>query len=198
MILNQRLVKVDGKVRTDHTFPAGFMDVVDIEKTNEHFRLLFDTKGRYVAHRITPEEASYKLCRVRRLQFGKRAIPYLVTHDGRTIRFPDPDIKVNDTVMIDIETGKIRDFVKFDIGCLCMVTGGRNVGRVGTIKHKERHKGSFDIVHVQDSAENHFATRISNVFIIGKSGKPLVSLPKGKGIKLSILQEQERLYAQKN
>lgn len=198
MILNQRLVKVDGKVRTDHTFPAGFMDVVDINKTDEHFRLLFDTKGRYVAHRITAEEASYKLCRVRRLQFGKRAIPYLVTHDGRTIRFPDPDIKVNDTVMIDIETGKIRDFVKFDIGCLCMVTGGRNVGRVGTIKHKERHKGSFDIVHIQDSAENHFATRISNVFIIGKSGKPLVSLPKGKGIKLSILQEQERLYAQKS
>lgn len=100
--------------------------------------------------------------------------------------------------MIDIETGKIRDFVKFDIGCLCMVTGGRNVGRVGTIKHKERHKGSFDIVHIQDSAENHFATRITNVFIIGKSGKPLVSLPKGKGIKLSILQEQERLYAQKS
>lgn len=94
MILHQRLVKVDGKVRTDHTFPAGFMDVVDIEKTDEHFRLLFDTKGRFVAHRISPEEASYKLCRVRKLQYGKRAIPYLVTHDGRTIRFPDPDIKV--------------------------------------------------------------------------------------------------------
>ena len=34
----QRLVKVDGKVRTDTTYPAGFMDVIQIEKTEEHFR----------------------------------------------------------------------------------------------------------------------------------------------------------------
>ena len=37
-ILMQRLVKVDGKVRTDTTYPAGFMDVIQIEKTEEHFR----------------------------------------------------------------------------------------------------------------------------------------------------------------
>ena len=38
MILMQRLVRVDGKVRTDTTYPAGFMDVIELEKTNEHFR----------------------------------------------------------------------------------------------------------------------------------------------------------------
>ncbi|KAG0046593.1 40S ribosomal protein S4, partial [Gryganskiella cystojenkinii] len=32
-ILMQRLVKVDGKVRTDSTFPSGFMDAISIEKT---------------------------------------------------------------------------------------------------------------------------------------------------------------------
>lgn len=52
-ILMQRLVKVDGKVRTDATYPAGFMDVIDIEKTDEHFRLIYDSKGRFVTHRIT-------------------------------------------------------------------------------------------------------------------------------------------------
>ena len=49
----QRLVRVDGKVRTDCTYPAGFMDVIDIEKTDEHFRLIYDSKGRFVTHRIT-------------------------------------------------------------------------------------------------------------------------------------------------
>ena len=38
MILMQRLVKVDGKVRTDATYPAGFMDVIELEKTGEFFR----------------------------------------------------------------------------------------------------------------------------------------------------------------
>ena len=60
----QRLIKVDGKVRTDSTFPCGFMDVISIDKTDEHFRLVLDTKGRFVVHRISKEEAAYKLCRV--------------------------------------------------------------------------------------------------------------------------------------
>ena len=193
-ILMNRLIHIDGKVRTDKTYPVGFMDVVDIPKTDEHFRLLYDTKGRFVVHRISKEEASYKLCKVKRVQFGKGGVPYVATHDGRTIRYPDPEIKVNDSVMFDLETGKIRDFFKFDLGNLAMATGGHNNGRVGTIVHKEKHKGSFDIVHIKDAAGHTFATRITNVFVIGKGDKPLVSLPKGKGIKQTILQEQTKLY----
>lgn len=90
----QRLVEVDNKVRTDKTYPVGFMDVITIPKTDEHFRLVYDAKGRFVVHRITAEEAAYKLCKVRKVQFGKGGIPYIATHDGRTIRYPDPDIKV--------------------------------------------------------------------------------------------------------
>lgn len=54
--------------------------------------------------------------------------------------------------MLDIETGKIKDFVKFGVGNLVMVTGGRNNGRVGTITHQEKHKGSFEIIHIKDAA----------------------------------------------
>lgn len=194
-ILMQRLIKVDGKVRTDSTYPLGFMDVIDIEKTDEHFRLVYDTKGRFVVHRITREESSYKLAQVRKLEFGKGGVPYVATHDGRTIRYPDPEIKVGDTVMLDIETGKIKDFIKFDVGNLVMITGGHNNGRVGVVVSKEKHKGSFDIVHIEDAAGNRFATRDQNVFIIGKGNKALVSLPKGKGVRLTILQEQAKRYA---
>merc|ERR1719359_1505687 len=98
MICMQRLVKVDGKVRTDVTFPAGFMDVVTLEKTNQHFRLLYDTKGRFVVHQIHKDEAAYKLCRVQQHVYGPGGNPYVVTHDGRTIRFPDPDVKFTITV----------------------------------------------------------------------------------------------------
>merc|ERR1711939_709664 len=59
LIVKQRLVKVDNKVRTDETYPAGFMDVISIEKSNEHFRLMYDTKGRFAIHRISAEEAEY-------------------------------------------------------------------------------------------------------------------------------------------
>lgn len=58
----------------------------------------------------------YKLCKVKRVQTGLKGIPFLVTHDGRTIRYPDPLIKVNDTVQLDIATSKIMDSIKFDSG----------------------------------------------------------------------------------
>jgi small subunit ribosomal protein S4e len=190
-ILMQRLVRVDGKVRTDRTYPAGFMDVIQLERTNETFRLLYDTKGRFVLHRVTPEEGKYKLCRIKRQQLGARGIPYIVTHDGRTIRYPDPLIKVHDTVVLDIETGKITDFVKFDVGALCMITGGHNIGRVGVVQHREKHPGATEIVHLKDVAGREFATQISNVFVIGRD-KPLVSLPRGKGVKLTVQEERER------
>eukprot|EP00181_Compsopogon_caeruleus_P001613 CAMPEP_0184688586 /NCGR_PEP_ID=MMETSP0312-20130426/30179_1 /TAXON_ID=31354 /ORGANISM="Compsopogon coeruleus, Strain SAG 36.94" /LENGTH=198 /DNA_ID=CAMNT_0027145837 /DNA_START=360 /DNA_END=956 /DNA_ORIENTATION=+ len=190
----QRLIKVDGKIRTDINFPAGFMDVVTIQRTNEIFRLLYDIKGRFVLHRITPEEAKYKLCKVKRAQMGPRSIPYVATHDGRTIRYPDPLVKEGDTVMVDIESGKITDIVKFDLGNLVMVTGGHNIGRVGVIQTREKHPGATEIIRIKDAAGSEFATKRGNVFVIGKGNKALVSLPKQKGIRVSILEEyDERL-----
>jgi len=190
MILMQRLVKVDGKVRTDPTYPAGFMDVIRIDKVAKVFRLLYDTKGRFTVQPIPDSEAKFKLCKVKRRETGLKGIPYVSLHDARTVRYPDPAIKVNDTVKVDLETGKILDFVKFDIGNLATITGGRNLGRVGVIVSREKHPGSFDIIHLKDAAGQQFATRISNVFVIGKGTKSLVSLPKRKGIKRTILEEQ--------
>lgn len=76
-ICKQRLIQIDGRVRTDFLFPAGFMgkylftntehfyfidlDVITIEKTNEYFRLIYDVKGRFCVHRITAEEAKVSI-----------------------------------------------------------------------------------------------------------------------------------------
>merc|ERR1711976_1115285 len=147
-IMKQRLIKIDGKTRTDTRYPTGFMDVIQIDKTGENFRLIYDVKGRFTIHRITAQEAKYKLCKVRAVKTGPKGVPFLYTTDGRTIRYPDPIIKVHDSIQLDIASGKIQDVIPFDTGNLCMVTGGRNTGRVGTIVSRERPSGSFDIVHV--------------------------------------------------
>ncbi|GAC71738.1 uncharacterized conserved protein [Moesziomyces antarcticus T-34] len=196
-ITAQRLIKVDGKVRTDPTYPTGFQDVVSIEKSGEHFRILYDAKGRFIVHRITAEEATYKLLKVKKVQLGARGVPHVVTHDGRTIRYPDPAIKVNDTVRFDIESQKILDFVTFDTGATVMVTGGRNMGRAGVITGKERHLGGFDIVHIRDVLGRDFSTRLSNVFVIGTDGKPMISMPRGGGVKLTITEERDQRRRQK-
>jgi len=206
MIVMRRFVEVDGKIRTDINFPAGFMDVINIEKTDERFRLLYDVKGRFVLHRIGKEESGYKLCRVQKISKAKKAsigrnplqhgqlstIPYVITHDGRTVRYADPVVKVHDTIKVDIATGKQTGHIKFEAGNTCMVTRGANVGRVGVITRVEKHPGSFDIVHLKDKKNAEFATRMENVFVIGEGQKALISLPRGKGLKQSVIEERDR------
>jgi small subunit ribosomal protein S4e len=100
--------------------------------------------------------------------------------------------------MLDLETGKVRDFIKFDVGNLVMCTGGANCGRVGVVTRRSKHKGTVDVVHVKDASGAEFVTRISNVFVIGKGTKPLVSLPPRKGVRRTILDEQEQKYKGEN
>eukprot|EP00267_Zea_mays_P054428 XP_020407667.1 40S ribosomal protein S4 [Zea mays] len=139
----------DGKVRTDKTYPTGFMGMpisLLMHKDTYTAILVADLWchffGRCHFHPL-------KLCKVRSVQFGQKGIPYLNTYNGRTIRYPDPLIKANDTIKIDLENNKIMDFFKFDIGNVVMVTGGRNTRCVGVIKNWEKHKGSFEVIDVQ-------------------------------------------------
>lgn len=165
--------------------------MITLENCSDRFRLLYDVKGRFVLHRIDEAEAQFKLCKVVKRQLSPKKIPFIVTHDARTIRFPDPAVKVNDTVKVDIKSNKIIGHIKFEVGNLCFITKGHNIGRVGVIVRRDRHFGSFDIVYVRDAAGHEFATRLANVFIIGEGAEPMVSLPKGNGVKLSIIEEKK-------
>ena len=158
--------------------------------------MIYDTKGRFALHHITPEEAKCKLCKVRKIFVGTKGILHPVTH-MLAPSLPDPLIKVKDTIQIALEMDKITGFIKFDTSNLCMVTGGANLGRIGVITNRERHPGSFDVVHVKDVNGNSFATRLSNIFVIGKGNKPWISLPRGKGICFTIAEERDKRLAAK-
>jgi small subunit ribosomal protein S4e len=181
-------------VLTDYFLTCFIVDVITIEKSGDSFRLLYDTKGRFVLHSIPKTEVGFKLGRIVNEGTSSKGVPYVVTHDARTIRYPDPAIKRGDTVKIDLATGKVVDFVKLDVGNLVMSTKGSNTGRIGVLTDREKHPGSFDIVHVKDVEGNTFATRLGNVFALGKGGdlkSSLVSVPRGRGIKKNIFQERD-------
>lgn len=56
-----------------------------------------------------------------------------------------------------------------------MITGGRNLGRVGTVVNRERHPGSFDIVHIKDANGHTFATRYCTCYCLLHAGNMLPS-----------------------
>ena len=196
MILRQGLVKVDGRSRRDGKYPTGFMDVIEIPKTGDRFRILYDVKGRFSLVKITEAEAAVKLLKVANVYTSTGRIPVMTTHDGHRIRFPDPKITRGDSVVFDLTTNKVVDIIKARAGKAVMITGGANRGRVGEIVSVEKHPGSFDIVRLKDKAGNTFATRSGNVFVIGNSFSEIkVTLPKDQGAKKNIIQEREEKLA---
>ena len=198
MILRQKLVNVDSRPRMDPKYPAGFQDVIEIPRTNERFRIMYDHKGRFTLVNVGEAESKIKLCRVQNVFTAHGRIPTVVTHDGRRIRYPTVDLKRGDTVVVDHKSNKITSSIKLKKDAVVMLVGGANRGRIGRAVALERHPGSFGIAHVVDEAGNEFATRITNLFVIGKSMKNIpVTLPKAKGIVQNpIIEREERLQAQ--
>lgn len=184
-------VRVDGRTRKDIGFPTGVMDIVSIDKTGENFRVLYDTKGRFVLKALKDDEAKVKLLKVVKKAVGPNKVPYIVTHDARTIRFPHPEIDLHDTIKFDIKTNTVSDIARLEIGNICLATSGNNIGRVGLIHNIEKHPGSFDIIHIKDANQRDFATRTGNVFVLGKGKKSWISLPKENGLHKTILEERE-------
>ena len=181
-------ISINGKVRTDPKFPVGIMDIVTINKTGTNYRVNFDVKGRWRLVRISKEEAKYKLCKVTRRSMGPKKIPFITTADGRTLRYPNPNIKEHDSVKINIESGEIIDFYKYKIGAPVLIVGGNNIGRVGTIQKIEKHPGSYEIVYIKDTKGTEFSTRLTNIFITGDQ-KSEIPIEKYNTL-LSIIEER--------
>jgi len=72
-----------------------------------------------------------------------------------------------------------------------MLIGGNNIGRIGVLQSIEKHPGSYEIAHVKDASGNSFTTRLSNIIVIGDGKTPAISLPKGEGIRLTLVQERD-------
>lgn len=182
-ILKKNEIYVDGKVRNDKNFPAGVMDVISIKTTKENYRVLYDNVGHFFLHRITLKESMFKLCKVIRVSIGSKGIPYIVTHDGRTIRFPNLLIKSNDSIVLDLLNNKVIDFIKFCIGSLCVVIKGSNIGRIGVFINTIGGQGFDSIVCLKDFNGSSFSTQTKNLFVIGKGTKSFISLPRFRGLR---------------
>lgn len=194
-ILRKNMVRVNGVVRTDKDFPVGIMDVISIDPTNEHLRLLYTNNRKFVLKKLDENEASFRLCKVVRKSVGKKGIPYLYTQDGSTFRYCDPKIKIGDTVKIDLATKNIVDFLSFKIDMKVFITKGKNLGCAGVISNIENHLGGYNIAYVVDSHGRSFATRADNAFVIGEESS-WITLPKGEGIKISELEKSNIRYGE--
>lgn len=178
-ILNQGEVMVDGQIRKDYKFPVGFMDVIQIPKTEGNYRVLPDEKGRLILHPITPEDVKFKLCKIENKTTIAGGKVQLNLHDGRNC-LDGQEYSPGDVVHLEIPDQEIVDVIKFEEGNTGLITGGKHIGEIGKIKEINITKSVRpNTVVIETSDKKTFLTLKDYVFVIGKE-EALISLPGGK------------------
>lgn len=134
-ILHEGKVLVDKKVRKNHKFPIGVMDVLEIPETKEYFRVLYTAKGNFMLHKISAEEAKLKPVKI----IGKTKLKgdktQLNLYDGKNIVVDKDGFKVGDTIILSLD-GKpvIKKHLKFEKGSLVYLIEGEHKSKSGTIE----------------------------------------------------------------
>ena len=177
--------KIDGKVIKDKGFPVGLMDVLSIDKTNEHYRILPDSHYGLILHRIPEEESKYKLCRINNKTAVKGGHIQLNLHDGRNIlirvndpRTPKEDVyKRMDVLKITIPEQEIIKVMNFKENNLAIIMSGKNIGQVGKIVSILKRFGpKASTVSIQHNGD-HTETLYDYTFIVGEEQSE-IDLPK--------------------
>ncbi|EHP87738.1 30S ribosomal protein S4e [Methanotorris formicicus] len=180
-IIKMGKILVDGRKRKEHKFPVGFMDVISIPDTNEHFRALFDEKGRIVLR--PTENPDVKLCRIKNKTVVKGGHIQLNLHDGRNhlIRVSNPtkaeeDVyKTGDVVLMGVPEQEIKAHIPFEVGKLAYITGGKHIGEFVKIVDIEKRVFYPDIITLENSDGEKFKTIKDYVFVIGDE-EPIIKL----------------------
>ncbi|MFP3871939.1 MAG: 30S ribosomal protein S4e [Candidatus Natronoplasma sp.] len=173
-ILSERKVEVDGKVVTDKNRPVGLMDVVSIPELMENYRVLFDQKGKIRLKAIGENEAGWKLVKVESKTNLKGGLTQYNLHDGRNLRDEDPELyNTKDVLKLEIPSQKVLDSYRFNEGMMALITGGKHIGEIDTIKEHEVIRGSQpNFVHF----ESGITTIEDYVFVIGED-TPVIEVP---------------------
>lgn len=193
-ILDQRMVKVNNKVRTDEKFPVGVFDTITIGEDKDHLRVMYNTEAKFVLKRITREQSLFKLAKVRGTDVRKGNVPFVYTNDGGCFRFCDQAIRAGDTVRIDFEQNRIVKSMKLDVGSVVYLINGKNRGSVGTVLEIEKNDLADNIIKMRDFNGRIFSTIEKFLIAIGTENNLEVDLLENKGVKKSILEISNEKY----
>ena len=189
-ILHNKYVKIDGKFKTHYKHSLGLMDVLEITKTKEFYRLVpYKGKKRVTLHKLTEKESKRKLLQVKKKHSMKGGLIQFTFHDGTTKAInPAEEYTINyheispkDTVLYNIESGEYEEHYPFAEGNMGLIIGGHSVGLLGKISEIESLVGRKTRTITFETEDGEFKTTDTHIFIVG-TDKAMVSLPKPEGV----------------
>ena len=170
-IVNNKEVFVDGKRRKSIAFPVGIFDVITLKDINKSYRVLMDNKGVLVANEINGEESKIKPKKVVGKVKCKNKLQ-INFNDGTNMFLEDNDIKVGDTIIMDLTTNQLKQKIKLEKGNTIILLDGKNKGAVGKVEAVAGNKIIYKI-----KTNEVYETLKKYAFVIGED-KPIIILVK--------------------
>lgn len=183
-IISKGLIEVDGKVRRNYKYPVGLFDVIKIMTANKYFRVVPDNTFFMKVVEISEDEARLKPLRIENKTVVKGGHIQLNLSDGSNVlvRVNDPRNPVEDiyetlgTVVVEIPTRKIIDFIPLREGNYAVISGGSNIGKhgrvVSIVKGMKRYRS---IITLKGPDGSLIQTSLDYAYLIGKES-PIIKL----------------------
>lgn len=173
-IINKGEILVDGKVRKNHAFPVGLMDVVSIPKIKKYYRVLLSGE-RLGLKEILEKEANQKICRIGNKSLVRKGKLQLNLHDGRNLLVEKDDYKTGDSVLIEVPSQKILDHIKLEKGNLALIIKGKNSGKIAIIKELIIKKSGEPNMAICKLENKDVEVRKDHVFVVGRE-TPIIKM----------------------
>ncbi len=178
-ILTNGELFVDKIVRKEVKYPVGLMDVLEIPKLKEHYRLILNNSGTLNLIAIDAKESDLKLLKVINKTVIKKGKFQITFHDGRNILIDKAECNIGDTALFNLKDKKISKWLPLTKGSLIYLSEGGHVGSLGKvidiIKARNLQKPK---VLVEIDGKN-YITFLAYSFVVGKD-KPEIKIGENK------------------
>lgn len=162
MLLNDGNVLVNGKAVKTEKFSVGLFDVVSIPKAGKNYRAMINEKKKFDIEEVKDSETKNKVYKV----IGKTSLNgkklQVNLFDGRNILSDEKEkMSINDSVLIDLESGKIVKYLPLKEGAKAYIFGGTHLGQTGIVG-KVADKKSV-VVKIKNKE---YSIRPQNVYVV--------------------------------
>lgn len=131
--IHMKHLMISNKVVNDEKKSLELFDVLTIVPSKKNYRIILSDKGKYDLEEISENDAKVKVAKVvDKKQMKDKKVQFNLW-DGRNY-ISDIDCKVNDSVVIDLEKGKVTKCVPLKEKANALVIGGKHTGQTGVIE----------------------------------------------------------------
>ncbi len=132
-IINEKLIKINGREIKNINFPISLFDIVSLVKSSKSYRAVLSENKKIVFEEVSGKDSEMKIYKVinKKILDGK-TIQLNLMH-GKNIISKDK-VKTGDSVVLDFKENKIIRTIPLEKGREAFITDGKHAGQKGKIE----------------------------------------------------------------